>query len=324
MEYILDRNFEFSEIRSITLSFPSHERTMISINLELKTKDHIAVISKNRYVRALRHPLKTLAVVAMRSAGLKLNRQLTMPNGMQFCGVLPEAISSQIWREGFYDPKTTLKLIKLLKKGDTFLDIGAHFGYFTLIGQSLVSSTGQVVSIEPMPGTYRYVTKNIAVNNLSKSCLSVQKGAFDKPRDAEFMDYGIVYSSLNGGFSPRTRYRKAEQGRLVKVELDSVDSILAQFNVNQVDVVKIDAESSEYFVIRGMMETIKVYRPSIIIEVDAADIQDETGIKAILSLLEPFGYGLFDLSGDEFVALNVESIQKFGNLILMDKQKLNH
>jgi len=237
---------------------------------------------------------------------------------MQFKGILPEAISSLIWRDGCYDPKTTLKLINLLKKGDTFLDIGAHFGYFTLIGQSLVSFSGKVISIEPMPSTYSSLQQNIEHNGLTQYCTCVQKGAFNESKRTEFMDYGVVFSSLNGGFDPRTSYRNEGHGKPVQVDLETVDVILEQLDAGRIDVVKIDAESSEFYAVQGMMETVRKYLPSIIIEVDTADVIDnEKGLGAILALLEPLGYALFDLKDDKFIKVDEREIQEFGNLVLM-------
>ena len=45
---------------------------------------------------------------------------------------------------GAYEPDTVRAMKKLLKKGDTFIDVGANIGYLSAIGMGLVGKTGQV------------------------------------------------------------------------------------------------------------------------------------------------------------------------------------
>src|SRR6185436_20517401 len=50
-----------------------------------------------------------------------------------------------------YEPEVFEFLVRALRAGDTFVDVGAHVGYFSLLAASLVGHGGHVFSFEPNP-----------------------------------------------------------------------------------------------------------------------------------------------------------------------------
>jgi len=77
-----------------------------------------------------------------------------------------DAISECIRRFGIWEPTETDYLLDRLKPGDTFVDIGANVGYYTVIAASLVGPQGRVMAFEPDPGNFELITANIAINQL--------------------------------------------------------------------------------------------------------------------------------------------------------------
>ena len=63
-----------------------------------------------------------------------------------------------------YEPETSKFIVKTLKKGDTFIDIGANNGYFSLMASILVGSTGKVYAFEPTPDSFKRLQTNVHVN----------------------------------------------------------------------------------------------------------------------------------------------------------------
>src|SRR5437588_251004 len=63
--------------------------------------------------------------------------------------ILDVAIRSTYFRACELDVEDVM--IRTLRPGDVFLDIGAQLGYFTALGANLVGSVGQVPSCEPIP-----------------------------------------------------------------------------------------------------------------------------------------------------------------------------
>jgi hypothetical protein len=70
------------------------------------------------------------------------------------------------WRGGnYYEPLTRELLRMLLKPGDTFLDLGAHAGFFSLtVGRHIPGV--QVIAFEPNPKNFRMLETNAAANGL--------------------------------------------------------------------------------------------------------------------------------------------------------------
>ena len=75
--------------------------------------------------------------------------------------VLPEIVSEQIYTYGLFDEVVTWLAIKAAREGDTVLDVGGHFGYFTLLFSELVGESGQIVAFEPTPSTYGLLRDNV-------------------------------------------------------------------------------------------------------------------------------------------------------------------
>jgi hypothetical protein len=63
-----------------------------------------------------------------------------------------------------YEPHVTDAIVKHLKPGDVFLDIGANIGYFTLLAASIVQDGGKVISFEPNPQNLQLLYSSIVEN----------------------------------------------------------------------------------------------------------------------------------------------------------------
>src|SRR4051812_764427 len=66
-----------------------------------------------------------------------------------------------------YEAGTSAVLIDALKPGDTFIDVGAHIGYFTLLASSLVGPQGRIYSFEPEEKNHSALLNHIKLNNSS-------------------------------------------------------------------------------------------------------------------------------------------------------------
>ena len=65
--------------------------------------------------------------------------------------IIPEVVSLHIFQYGYYEEGLTRMIIELLEPRMIFFDIGAHFGYYTLMVSAIVGNKGQVHSFEPTP-----------------------------------------------------------------------------------------------------------------------------------------------------------------------------
>ena len=70
-------------------------------------------------------------------------------------------VSRRIREEGFWEPHETSLILELLQPGDTFLDVGANIGYFSILAAAAVGDAGHVIAYEPDPENYRLLQTNV-------------------------------------------------------------------------------------------------------------------------------------------------------------------
>ena len=56
---------------------------------------------------------------------------------------------SALFSDGVWEEEGTAFVSKILKEGETFVDIGAHMGYYTILAASIVGEKGKVFAFEP-------------------------------------------------------------------------------------------------------------------------------------------------------------------------------
>ena len=80
-------------------------------------------------------------------------------------------------------------------------------------------------------------------------------------------------------------------GFSITVDLVSIDDLIAQNKIEPPNLVKVDVEGAELDVLKGMSETIKTYKPTIIYEVDDGDrAAYERKYQELESFLQSLGY----------------------------------
>lgn len=81
--------------------------------------------------------------------------------GYTFVCNLRDSISREVCFTGYYEPQETALVRSILRPGMNFVDVGANWGYFTLLAASLVGERGRVLSLEPDPRLFRKLSGNI-------------------------------------------------------------------------------------------------------------------------------------------------------------------
>lgn len=161
--------------------------------------------------------------------------------------------------------------------GETWLDVGAHYGYTAIALSRLVGPTGRVFAFEPMVSTAGYLAQTRRLNRFPQ--LTVLPLALAAPLSLELKQLptvrGMVDSTIQGGAWMET---------ILVVRLDWLwPQICSQ--QQQIDGVKIDVQGMEIEVLRGMSKTLKTYKPKLIVEVHQG-----VDRSVLLDLLEASGY----------------------------------
>ncbi len=146
--------------------------------------------------------------------------------------------------DGVYEPLTMQFLLRHLRDGSVFIDVGAAIGVFTIPMAKLVGERGCVLAIEPSPTVFPYLRRNAELNHLRnvrlKNCAAYDRNVDDVSfYEAPLDHFGM--GSLAAQF----------HGQPVSVHAQTLDSILAEERIHHVDMIKVDVEGCEDIVFRG-------------------------------------------------------------------------
>jgi len=179
--------------------------------------------------------------------------------------VFPEFVSCFLYRYGYFEPDLSTIVMMHVKPGQTFFDVGTHFGYYSMLASRLVGQDGQVHGFEPTAETYKVVQSNVR----SKSNVRLNNLAgWSGETTLKFKDYGTQYSAFNSLYG--AKLEDSVIGKVKPREYDvktiSIDKYIANTGARP-DFIKIDAENAEYDILQGMASTLRDIRPAITIEV---------------------------------------------------------
>lgn len=175
-------------------------------------------------------------------------------------------------------------LIHTLNPGDTFVDVGAHYGYFSLLAAQLVGDKGQVFAFEAANKTYSILVKNASQN---PTIATHQRIVSDKLEAQPFFEFPNLYSEYNTvnqeQFTREDWFDKypPEETLIEGITLD--DFFSEDRPVPR--LIKIDVEGAEHSVIKGMTKLIQKHHPTIVMEYLKSEDPDSSHQQAIDHLL---------------------------------------
>jgi FkbM family methyltransferase len=255
----------------------------------------------SRLKRSLRYPLRTLRYYGLQTVALrrpyKVNYTTLWGDRMRF--YLPE--SGALYYNGFFEANLTNFFVNFLQDGDTFFDIGANVGYYSLLGSSLVGPRGKVLSFEPTPRTFASLSENVR----SKDNIEVFNNAvLDREVEIEFFDYGPKYSPFNSVVK-RTSEQMffKDKFEAIRVKAIAIDTFCKTRQVFPT-FAKIDVEGSEHFILEAMSTVLDEARPLVSIEVSAAEELNDNCRKSTSILLSK-GYECFEISAPGYLTAHI-------------------
>lgn len=200
---------------------------------------------------------------------------------------------------GDYEPHVRVVIEELLKSGDCFLDIGASFGFFSLLAATLVGEAGRVYAVEPNEQNVKLLESSIRSNDFNHVTV-MQMGASDRI-ETLFLHAGVgngSTSAVNAGddpFAART------------VLGAPLDQLLA-YRAKPINLVKIDVEGFEHKALLGAQRILKEDRPHIIFEFQGAG----AGARDFLEWLSSLGYAFVNISSDRPIS-DTQDIEEIMN-----------
>lgn len=160
-----------------------------------------------------------------------------------------------------FEQETVRIIERKLGSGMIMVDIGAHVGYFSLLGASLVGNSGKIYAFEPEPENYKLLSDNIKRNGY-QNVSAQNKAVSGVSGQAE-----LFISGLDNGSHSIYQNEKRKTTGFVPVETVNLDEFIRSEGSPKVDLIKIDVEGAEIDVIQGMTDTLnREEAPTLLIE----------------------------------------------------------
>jgi FkbM family methyltransferase len=150
---------------------------------------------------------------------------------------------------GTFEPVESAQVKSYLKKGMTFVDVGANVGYYTLLAASLVGSSGRIIAFEPSPYAFRKLEETVRENSIPQID-AVPSGLGEVACERQ-----LFMPTRNGNHTPSMVPN--DGGRPLSVQVRRLDDYLDEQAIDRVDLMKIDVEGLEPNVIRGARKHIE-------------------------------------------------------------------
>jgi FkbM family methyltransferase len=165
-------------------------------------------------------------------------------------------------RRGHWEPVETASFIAHLKPGAFVIDVGANFGHYALVAAKFAGPEGKVIAFEPHGPTFALLLENCALQPAPiiepvQAGIAAKDGAMTLTSDTGNPGgHSFIAANVYG------------QGTAQSVPVHRLDSYLATRHAGRpVDMIKIDVQGLEAQVIRGAIQTIERYRPTVFLEI---------------------------------------------------------
>ncbi|MFA7201424.1 MAG: FkbM family methyltransferase [Candidatus Paceibacterota bacterium] len=243
-----------------------------NFSLILDAVEHTTV--KNRIGRLfsvfLKHPIRFVVGIYSK-VRYRFSKKVTLISGPLFFGwrmCIPAPIGLEYYLYGAKAHPSEIRLARFLlntlTEGAVFFDVGAHFGFYSLLASFLVGKKGRVLSFEPNVEAWEYLN----INKKSHDNISLFCGTVSSHEEGEsFIKLPLLYSENSS--TEQSIVDLNEQFRSIQEEIwvpsFTLDGIIQKYNIAPY-VIKIDAEGAEFRILQGAHRLLSSHNPIIVME----------------------------------------------------------
>jgi len=123
------------------------------------------------------------------------------------------------------------------------VDVGANLGMFSVWASRYLAPTGRIIALEPHPGAYRLLRRNLSRVGCAAESLNVACGATEQTLPLYFSPDRLTMATLEAS--------AAQTLERIDVPVRRLDDVLADVSVARIGLLKIDVEGWEPQVLDG-------------------------------------------------------------------------
>lgn len=180
----------------------------------------------------------------------------------------------------------------ILRPGDSFVDVGANLGLVSLHAWRLVGSTGSVIAFEPNPDVRERLRAHVSSSHASVTVDGRALGDGDGEFELSVLGANTGSGTL-GTIPDHLRDRVRSTYKVTVVAGDEVSGLPVG---NARMLIKIDAEGSEFRVLKGLDRTLRARRPVVVTEVNPFALRmNGSNPRQLAAYMRSLGYEGFEL-----------------------------
>ncbi|HEY4375658.1 MAG TPA: FkbM family methyltransferase [Acidimicrobiales bacterium] len=186
-------------------------------------------------------------------------------NGARFVGSTDDFLSHQMLLHGYFDWRNWAVAQVLVPPGGTIVEVGANVGTETVCFGAVVGAQGRVVAFEPVAANLEWLTRNRELNadlpiQIEPIGLSDRTGDLtfeEPPRDISGEGWLVSEDDDEG---PRPGWTRTV------VPVRRFDDL--ELGLERLDYMTLDVEGAEPAVLLGATESLRRFRPAVVVEAD--------------------------------------------------------
>lgn len=257
--------------------------------------------------------------------------------------VLPNSISKHLYFNGIVSFKVNDRIVRMNQKGydventlfwrgtkgcwekvsvgiwirlsgvsKMIFDVGANTGAYALIAKA-ASPDAVVYAVEPLKMISERLEANIALNKMDIKCIPFAMSDFDGVAKVYLDSLDHIYSvTVNKNLSPAN-----VPVHEVEIQTKKMSTLIEDEKIEFIDLIKIDVETHEPEMLRGMGDYLRKWKPTLIIEI----LTDEVG-QSVEQILSGMDYLYFNVDENQGIR-QVDHIGKsdYYNYIICSAEK---
>ena len=152
---------------------------------------------------------------------------------------------TRLMSDSVYEPEMIDTIEKIVKKGDSFFDLGANEGYFSVLSSKIVGRNGKIYAIEPQSRLQNIIEINFKLNSINNGKI-IQKAISNKIGKIEFSLTPDTNTGSSGLYNT-TKYKNPTE----TVKMITLEQLFYEEKIKKIKLIKIDIEGLEYEAILG-------------------------------------------------------------------------
>lgn len=203
-----------------------------------------------------------------------------------------EHVSANMIAHGYWEAWVTAVVLSLLAPGARVVEVGANIGFYTINMAARIGPQGRITAFEANPRLVGLAQRSALLNGFSERIELIGKAALDQPGSIEFV---TSRRNSGGGFVTIWEDVPYDDGQVLSVEAVRLDDVIE----GPVDMIRIDAEGSEAFILRGA-ERILRENPGVVLCLEWSVIQmnSRTPVAAFVDWLAELGFRFWRMEFD--------------------------